>query len=194
MHRRRTIRAMAGAVGITVALFAGATISCRRAPAADANTLPPTAGPDTVRGIVSVVGSEPRTTVALTTAGGQSIVVRGEAAVDLRSIPHIEVTLFGAFDGTVADGSLPREAPVFVAHTFAVRAVDGTAAVDGVLVRIESGFALQHTNGLLSALRVVPEALHQYVGARIFWVGSLDAAPAAYGVITPYKPDSVTSP
>lgn len=185
MSLLRIKRAMIMTVLITACLMTGAIQACRHAPANDTDTLLPAAGPDTVRGVISIVGNEPQTTVSLTATDNRPIVVRGDAAATLRAVNSIEVTLFGAYAGTVSDGSLPSEAPLFVANAFLVRAVQGVAASDGVLVRIESGFALQHVSGLLSVLRTVPEALQTHVGARIFWVGAYDAPPAAYGVITP---------
>lgn len=182
------IRRTSQRITIPVIVLTLAGWSCRHRPANDTAALLPAVGPDTVRGIVSIVGNEPQTTVSLTTADHRTFVVRGAAVSDLRAVPNIDVTLFGTVADSVSDGSSPRPTPLFMARAFLVRAVQGVAAVDGTLVRNENGFALRHINGTLTVLHVVPEALQAYVGARIFWVGAFDAPPAAYGVIAPGKP------
>lgn len=143
---------------------------------------------DTVRGIIALVGTAAQPTVAITLANGRTMVVRGAVETVLRNVNNFEVTLFGHTGEMVTDGALPREAALFRATAFLVRAVQGVPASDGILLRVESGFALQHANGSLSALPIVPEALHAHVGARIFWVGAYDVTPSAYGVITPRSP------
>ena len=169
-----------------------ATVACHRSSAKSTTDTATTTGTaaesDTLRGIVAVVGTATQPTVAITGTNGITVVVQGAAETVLRNVNTLEVTLFGAHAGTVAAGALPRESPLFTATTFVVRAVQGVPASDGILLRVESGFALQHVNGTLSALRVVPEALHAHVGARIFWVGPYDTAPSAYGIITSRKP------
>ena len=65
-----------------------------------------------------------------------------------------------------------------------MRAVDGFAAADGMLRIDGSSYALE-TDGARRPLRDVPATLRTQVGARIYWAGPLDRAPAAYGVLAP---------
>ena len=59
------------------------------------------------------------------------------------------------------------------------------AAMDGVL-RLDGGaYLLETADGVRHRLVTVPTALRSLVGARIYWAGPLDGAPAAYGVLAP---------
>jgi hypothetical protein len=83
---------------------------------------------------------------------------------------------------------LPGASCSFATARFAVRAVEGVPAVDGILRADGASFALEGPSGERLALREVPAALRAQVGARIFWAGPLDRAPAAYGVLQEARP------
>jgi hypothetical protein len=80
---------------------------------------------------------------------------------------------------------LPGVACTFAVARYAVRGVDGIAAADGVLRAQGDAYALEAADGTRLPLRHVPEPLRAQVGARIYWAGPLDRAPAAYGVLAP---------
>jgi hypothetical protein len=72
-----------------------------------------------------------------------------------------------------------------VVEAFAVHAVDGVPAVDGILLLGRDGFALRRADGTVTALPLAPSTLAPLAGARIYWAGPLDRPPVAYGVLTP---------
>ncbi|MHB1095078.1 MAG: hypothetical protein ACYC3F_02810 [Gemmatimonadaceae bacterium] len=135
---------------------------------------------DTVRGIVERVGSDPTTLLVVRGTDGAA------CAFQLTAPPAfegLEVTLWGRRDLTSAT-MLPGVFCTFAAERYAVRAVDGIAAMDGMLRIDGSSYAIE-TDGARRPLRDVPATLRAQVGARIYWAGPLDRAPAAYGVLAP---------
>ncbi len=136
---------------------------------------------DSVRGVVERVGSDP--TSQLVVRGADGVV----CALHLPSPPPfegLEVTLWGR--RAVAPATmLPGVACAFTATRYAVRAVDGITAVDGTLRADGASYAMETADGVRRPLRDVPSTLRAQVGARIYWAGPLDRAPAAYGVLAP---------
>lgn len=153
------------------------------APARDSGI--PRAGGDTLRGIVSITGSEPMTSVVVTPRQGDAVIVQGAPAIALRNADGLEVRLDGKRTGARAIGAGPGPSPVFEARAFIVRALDGQPAMDGTLERAVSGFALRTADGRLTAIAALPDGLREHVGARVYLVGPLGAAPSAYGVLAP---------
>jgi hypothetical protein len=66
---------------------------------------------------------------------------------------------------------------------YAVRAVDGVSAVDGVLRFDHAAFTLELASGQRLPLRDVPPRMQDWVGQRVYWVGPTDRAPTAYGLL-----------
>ena len=135
---------------------------------------------DSVRGIVERVGSDPTTRLVVRGTDGSACALQMTAPP---AFEGLEVTLWGRRDLTAAT-MLPGVSCSFAATRYAVRAVDGIAAVDGMLRIAGSSYALE-TDGARRPLRDVPATLRTQVGARIYWAGPLDRAPAAYGVLAP---------
>ena len=171
-----------------VRLFAMAALllgACR------ARTAPPLTVPtsaravsDTLRGIVERVGNEPQSMLVARSAAGKTCVLHFTSPAP--ALEGLEVALWGpGID--IQPASSPAYSCTYEVRQFAVRAVDGIAAVDGVLRAEGASYALELASGERRALREVPDALRTHVGARIFWAGSLDRAPAAYGVLSAAK-------
>lgn len=168
--------ALAGAVG---ACARGRGASAEVVASAAADTLDAPIREDSVRGIVRLVGSSPGN-LTLRPASGGVLDLMGEDLALLRAADGLEVALFGQFGPA---SGVTTSAAGFVITWFAVRAVDGNAAIDGVLERAGDGFALRLSDGALISLPMVPEPLRTAAGMRVFWVGPLDSAPRAYGIL-----------
>ncbi|MBA4071676.1 MAG: hypothetical protein C0497_07550 [Gemmatimonas sp.] len=136
---------------------------------------------DSVRGVVERIGSDPTTQLVVRGADGAVCALRMTAAPPFEGL---EVALWGTRDRASAT-MLPGVACTFAAARYAVRAVDGIAAADGVLRAQGNAYALETADGMRRPLRDVPAALRTQVGARIYWAGPLDRAPAVYGVLVP---------
>lgn len=139
---------------------------------------------DTARGTLSVVGSEPLTTVVLAQSGpGGMLAIEGTAQASLARMAGLEVVVTGRRTERRSMTASPSGAIVFDADRFEVRAADRIAAHDGI-VTLEGGkfYLLTPSHGRLAADHL-PAALRGRVGARVFLVGPLDRAPVSYGVI-----------
>jgi hypothetical protein len=135
---------------------------------------------DTVRGIVTIVGSEPLTTVQLTTEAGVGWQLVGDSLDAVRAAVGLEIMVRGV---VLTPDRAARPGARLDAVRFVVRSADGIAAQDGVLERNGAGFALRLEDDRRASLTAVPVPLREQVGARIWWAGPLDRAPAAYGVL-----------
>lgn len=130
------------------------------------------AQPDTLRGTVQVVGSEPGTSVVLTDRLGQPVTLLGEGPV-LRSLAGLDVAVEGR-----------RESPGdFRVESVAVRAANGVPAVDGRLARDGAGWVLVAADGRRLPVAALPHDLRGRAGARVWLAGPLDRVPDAFGVI-----------
>ena len=184
---KSTIVAVANRV-LVVGVFAVATTGCcamRQGRSDDAPS--PVASPavlDTVRGKVSVVGSEPMTEVVLSpVAGGAPVALAGLQRVTLRGLGGLEVMVTGRLTGKMS-AAIPRGGAEFEADRFVVRAVDGVAATDGIVATSDGMFFLVTTDGRRLSADHLPALLKQKIGARVYLAGLLDRAPVSYGVIT----------
>lgn len=148
------------------------------APAAPVGTDGASTG-DSVRGIVERVGSDPASRLVVRGADGVACALQLDTPA---AIEGLDVTLWGARDRTAAT-MLPGVACTVTVARYAVRAVDGVAATDGMLRAQGDAYALETSDGTRRALRDLPAPLRAQVGARIYWAGPLDRAPAAYGVL-----------
>lgn len=179
-----TRRAVALGAALSVAALGGA---CARRGTQPADAITTTANDsvdapvreDSVRGVVHVVGAAPGI-LSLRPASGGAMDLMGEDLAALRAAAGLEVALFGQFGPA---SGVTMSASGFVITRFAVRAADGDPAIDGVLERSAEGFVLRLADGERLTLESVPEPLRTAIGMRIFWVGPLDSAPRAYGVL-----------
>lgn len=183
--RRAEVPADTAAVGAPAAdAAAPATSATRSAAAAEQTARSATRGDtaaDSLRGVVERIGSEPAARLVVRGVDGVVCAVQMAAPPPFEGL---EVTLWGRRDPS-ASTMIPGVSCAFAARRYAVRAVDGIAAVDGMLLESETSYALALASGARPLLRHVPAALRTQVGARIFWAGPLDRAPAAYGVLEP---------
>ena len=168
-----------GALGLLLAVMA--SVGCR---ASGTGAAPGTAiASDTLRGMVRLVGSEPLATLAVFPATGDPVVPQGADAELLRGLTGIEVVVRGRLTFECASDAGPRGARIFEMASFAVRAVGGVRAVDGILTRVDSGWRLVTPEGEQIAIAFLAPMLRLQEGARVYFVGPFDRAPSTYGII-----------
>jgi hypothetical protein len=150
----------------------------------DRPTVEQATAPDSVRGRISVVGSEPMTEVVLRPRGGtESLALAGAQVAMLRGLAGIDVLVRGRRTGTYSRTATPQVVAVFEVESFVVRAVSGIAATDGI-VAVEGGrFYLVLQDGSRLAVTHFPTVLQKKIGARVFIAGPLDREAATYGLI-----------
>lgn len=130
---------------------------------------------DTIRGVVTLIGTAPAAQVVLKPAQGNTINMSGMATSGMSKLAGAEIVVRGV-------RITPRDV---VVSDFIVRAADGVPAYDGKLAAADGGWALQLTDGSgRKRLSVVPAALQGLEGTRV-WVALKpgDNTPHAYGVI-----------
>ena len=135
---------------------------------------------DSVRGIVARVGSDPGSVLTVRASDGYTCALQMTPPV---AVEGLEVAFWGAKSS--ASVAMPGVSCTLIVDRFAVRAVDGTAAVDGTLLQTGTTYAIVLASGRRLTLSHVPKALLALSGARIYWAGAVDQAPAAYGVLEP---------
>lgn len=126
---------------------------------------------DTVRGVVSEVGSHPMTSVVVRPPAGGAITITGGLAREIARAAGAEVWLTGT-----------REGQRFEARGYAVRTVDGEPAADGVLARDGDRLVLVTPAGRRTIAQPL-QALRGMIGARVWLVGPLDGTITSYGVL-----------
>lgn len=172
----------ARAVGIVAAaLLALPLAACASRGAAPRDGAGAEVTSDTLRGVVQVVGNEPGVVTLVPAGGTAPVAVLVDADAALRAAAGLEVMVRGRARGT--SDALPVATRAFAVRSFAVRAVDGAAAVDGTLEREGDRLALRLADGTRVRLGAPPPALQELVGARVYWVGPFDAPPRAYGIL-----------
>ncbi len=131
---------------------------------------------DTVRGVVTVIGSSSVPQVVLVTDNGnKQIALSGMATTGLSKLAGSEIVVRGFLVS-------PRDV---VVSDFIVRAVNKIPAYDGVLEEREGGWALTLTDGSgKKRLPVVPPTLRSYPGMRV-WVSFRPGSetPDAFGLV-----------
>lgn len=128
-------------------------------------------GSDTLRGIVSEVGSVPVTSIVIRPAGERSVPVLGRLAREIGQAAGADVWVRG------------RRGPAgIVVEEYAVRAVDGEQAVDGVIRAEGPGLVLVTGSGPRPLARP-PEALRGMIGARVWVAGDPNGTITSYGVL-----------
>jgi hypothetical protein len=144
-----------------------------RAAAPAQPSAPPSASTsDTIRGRAAVVGAAPLTQVVVTTSGGQTPVT-GPLAAEIGQASGAEVWVQGRRDGSS-----------IVASRYAVRAVDGIPAVDGVLSQEGDLLLLTTADGRRIELRDAPAALRAHSGGRVWVSGPPPSRIVAFGVLS----------
>lgn len=127
--------------------------------------------PDSIEGVVRVVGVEAASNTVLATDDGQPALVLSGAPL-LSRVAGLRVAVLGKKD----DGHLKVSRFVVIAAN-GVRAADGRLTVDGNgLVLVTPSGARYTVNGASSALRAD-------VGHRVWIAGLLDGQVVSYGVI-----------
>lgn len=169
-----------------VGLFVAVGSGCQpmRQNGAD-DTVVTQAARDTVRGTISVVGSEPLTALVLSpVTGAAPMALVGAHQVTLRGLSGLEVMVAGRRTANMS-AAIPRPGggAEFEVDSFVVRAVDGVAATDGIVASEGGRFYLVTAGGSRLRADFLPVALRQKIGARVFVAGALDQTPASYGVI-----------
>lgn len=143
------------------------------APPPSPSGAPPTAGSDTARGRVAVVGSTPITQVVLRPTAGRSITLIGPLADEIGSASGADVWVRGRRTGERS----------FEVASYAVRSVDGVPAVTGSLVADGSRLVLVSDDGRRHVIANPPASLREHVGARVWVSGDLATGITAYGVL-----------
>ena len=160
-------------------------LACHQGPPpVDYGDIPVQTTVDTVRGLLSQVGSEPAVELVITPAKGAPLVIMGGQTARLRSLGKVEVMLAGRYPGLRSMTAAPGGLRAFEADRFTVRAADGVAAYDGVIVKAGSSYFLEAPSGRRFAVDHLPEMLRGLIGARVFLAGPLDRDPVSYGVIS----------
>ncbi len=126
---------------------------------------------DTIRGIVTLIGTEPARQVVLR-SGGNTVALSGMATTGIHRLSGNEIVVRGL-------KVTPRD---IVVSDYIVRAADGVPAVDGIL---EDGATLRLTDGSgRKQLPSVPAALRGMEGTRVWLAFREGRAQAdAYGII-----------
>lgn len=124
---------------------------------------------DSVRGVLTLIGTEPAKQVVLK-AGEQTIALSGMATTGLSKLAGAEVVVHGV-------QVTPRDV---VVNDYVVRAAHGAPAFDGTL---EEGGTLRLTDGSGSRRVPLPAELRGITGARV-WVAVKNGSAVAGGVIS----------
>ncbi len=131
---------------------------------------------DTLRGVLTLVGSAPARQVVLSTTTSKAPVsLSGMVTSGLTRLAGAEIVVRGV-------KITPRD---WVITTYVVRAMNGIAAFDGVLEESNGSWTLRLTDtGLSKRITSAPAALKASVGSRV-WVtmNAGSSTPLAYGVI-----------
>jgi hypothetical protein len=168
------------APGLLVAALLVTAACVRAQPSASASTATDSElAMDTLRGIVAIVGADPRTMAALRITGAdgssRTLVVDGPAAALMRRVEGAEVAISGRAQETLA--------AQFLAQRMVVRRVNDQPARDGTLESDGDGLVLRLTTGGRSPVVNASAGLRALVGARVWISGPEDAAPVSYGLI-----------
>ncbi len=131
---------------------------------------------DTLRGIVTLIGSAPAKQVVLRSSSVTApVALSGMVTSGLSHLAGTEIVVRGV-------KVTPRD---WVVTSYVVRAMNGIPALDGVVEVTNNSWTLRLTEtGLFKRLTNVPAALKASVGARV-WVTTLvgSSTPVAFGVV-----------
>jgi hypothetical protein len=142
---------------------------------------------DTVRGHLSLRGSEPLASLVVThTDGSRAVVLRSAQEHLLRQVVGLDIEVRGTpMSGTAAHGA-PPGTPVLDVESFIVKAADGEPAHDGIVV-VDGDAVWLFAQGEHLWAPALPQALRTLPGARAWVAGPLDRQPSAWGIIS--RPD-----
>lgn len=168
---RGSIRAAATPAAVLLLTLTGCVGIAATPPVQPPDAQEQTAG-DTARGTVAVVGADPVSQVVLS-AGGERLVLEGEATVELRRVDGLDVRVRGERDG----GRIR-------VMSFEVIGAHGLVATDGVL-EVRGDTAVVVTAEGERAYAPVPSDLRQHEGERVWIAGPAGGEPQAWGVIAP---------
>lgn len=132
-----------------------------------------------IQGTVSVDATYGTITVHLMLAEGTRVLLEGSEAQRLASVDGAEVLVRGDWargaQSPIEDDATPlgEAQGAFNVVEFVVTAVDGHAALDGMLVETGDGYGLQLAGGTVRLLDDPPPELLEHLGERI-WVTGLD--------------------
>jgi hypothetical protein len=133
-------------------------------------------GPDRVTGRARLVGSQPFAQPVLETADGRTVVIEGDLAAEIGMLAGVDIIATGSW----ADGARPGR--TLVATSYELTSVGGEPAVVGTLGRDGDGFFVS-TLARDVRLSVVPEALSNRMGARVWIVLDDRKGVAQYGIL-----------
>src|SRR4051812_1146217 len=141
----------------------------------DVRQVSPAPAGDTVRGIVSVVGtSRDQHGMIAPAGGGRRVELTGRSAALIGHPAGAAVMVAGPRSGTSIEP--PR---------FIVRTVDGAPAIDGTLNREGSALFIVTSDGTRTRTAVPPPALDGHEGARVWITGDPSKAVSSFGFIDP---------
>jgi len=156
---------------------------------------------DTLRGLVTIVGNEPVTTVMIAVRGavgdagtgsgqqsngalgGTSYALTGASLPLLRNVVGLEIMVEGRRTSERAAEGSPAGVPVFDVRRFVVRAANGVSAIDGTVISRGGAFSLRMADSSEVLMPALPASLKRVVGARVWVAGRVDAPAESYGVI-----------
>lgn len=127
----------------------------------------------TITGRVIVGGSTESRTVDIRTEDGTLVRLAGVLAARLATVDGADVVVRGTWDAN----------PGLVVQDFEVTGMHGRPALDGILELTTGGYALRLANGELCPVTGLSADVAEYVGARLWVIGSDDDPPAMFGVI-----------
>lgn len=145
----------------------------RTTPTSNVPPSTPTAGSDTLRGIIAIVGTEHEKQVIIRPPGARAVTLTGPRALVVGRTSGADVWVAGT-RGDRNSLEVTR---------FAVRTVDGIAAIDGTLADDGGRLVLVTPDGQRHSVANPPEALRRHVGARVWISGNLNQGPVSYGII-----------
>jgi hypothetical protein len=136
---------------------------------------PPATTTDSVRGIVSVVGTSFDKRVMVAPGGsGRRVEITGKLASIVGHVAGADVSVVGRMSGTQLE-----------ATSFVVRTVDGQPAIDGIL-RTEAGVTyIVSADGTRTRIAAPPPPLQGKDGARVWITGDPAKSVASFGFIDP---------
>jgi hypothetical protein len=119
------------------------------------------AGGDTIRGIITLIGSDPaKQTVLRTRDGRTTIALSGMVTTGMSQLEGLDLLVRGVRVS-------PRD---IVVASYVVRAADGVPAFDGILNNSDGAWSLTLTeDGSRKRLPSVPSALRERAGQRV-WI------------------------
>jgi hypothetical protein len=173
-----------------LALLGGAmAVACQAGqPGAGAVSIDPLSAvvADSVRGVISIVGTGEQSVIVLAPADGSaSLVLDGAVRRAMRAASGLTVVVAGPRGAVRATPGAPVPMATMTVEWFRVRAVDGVPALDGTLLERDGLYFLEMDGGRRAVISALPEPLRRQVGGWVYIAGPLDVAPVAYGVLVP---------